>query len=130
MLPGLGDILPESRNLVTTQALPQTLLEEGTCLSGHTCVSACCPRMLPDAGGMQDICMTVQVQSQGDLQSQPDTGNYTFKQVMQAQNTTYEIDLCPSQLKQVIAQHIHDTVREACLVILRGYLDRLTAVRT
>ena len=44
MLPGLGDILPESRNLVfTTQALPQTLLEEGTCLSGHTCVSACCP---------------------------------------------------------------------------------------
>ena len=38
---------------------------------------------------------------QGDLRSQPETGNYTFKQVMQAQNTTYEIDLCPSQLKQV-----------------------------
>jgi hypothetical protein len=38
---------------------------------------------------------------QGDLRSQPETGNYTFKQVMHAQNTTYEIDLCPSQLKQV-----------------------------
>ena len=38
---------------------------------------------------------------QGDLHSQPETGNYTFKQVMQAQNTTYEIDLCPSQLKKV-----------------------------
>ena len=39
---------------------------------------------------------------QGDLASQPHTGNYTFKQVMQSQNTTYEIDLCPSQLKQVL----------------------------
>lgn len=38
---------------------------------------------------------------QGDLHSQPDTANYTFKQVMHQQNTTYEIDLCPSQLKQV-----------------------------
>ena len=62
--------------------------------------------------------MTSQLQLQGDLQSQPDTGNYTFKQVMQAQNTTYEIDLCPSQLKQVIAQHTHDTLREAYLVNL------------
>ncbi len=38
---------------------------------------------------------------QGDLHSEPHTANYTFKQVMQLQNTTYEIDLCPSQLKQV-----------------------------
>ena len=46
---------------------------------------------------------------QGDLHSQPGTGNYTFKQVMQAQNTTYEIDLCPSQLKQVpVAFTPHD----------------------
>jgi hypothetical protein len=46
---------------------------------------------------------------QGDLHSQPETGNYTFKQVMQAQNTTYEIDLCPSQLKQVLlASPPHD----------------------
>ena len=44
-------------------------------------------------------CVTVH---QGDLASQPHTGNYTFKQVMQTQNTTYEIDLCPSQLKQVM----------------------------
>ena len=39
---------------------------------------------------------------QGDLTSQPDAANYTFKQIMQNQNTTYEIDLCPSQLKQVL----------------------------
>ncbi|EIE26855.1 hypothetical protein COCSUDRAFT_39831 [Coccomyxa subellipsoidea C-169] len=37
---------------------------------------------------------------EGDLHSEPHTANYTFKQVMQLQNTTYEIDLCPSQLKQ------------------------------
>lgn len=44
---------------------------------------------------------------QGDLQSEPHTANYTFKQVMQLQNTTYEIDLCPSQLKQARIPFYH-----------------------
>ena len=57
---------------------------------------------------------------QGDVRSQPETGNYTFKQVMQAQNTTYEIDLCPSQLKQVCSATHPPCLELASLTCMRG----------
>lgn len=40
---------------------------------------------------------------QGDKTAEPTTANYTFKHIMEAQNTTYEIDLGPSQLREVNA---------------------------
>lgn len=44
--------------------------------------------------------------AQGGQEAMPSTHNYTFKQLLEAQNTTYEINLCPSQLKQVDARLI------------------------
>lgn len=38
---------------------------------------------------------------QGDKTTEPTTANYTFKHILEVQNTMYEIDLCPSQLKGV-----------------------------
>ena len=38
---------------------------------------------------------------QGDHTAHPTAGNYTFKVALEEQNTTYNLDLCPSQLKQV-----------------------------
>ena len=38
---------------------------------------------------------------QGDKTAEPTTANYTFKHIMEVQNTTYEIDLGPSQLREV-----------------------------
>lgn len=38
---------------------------------------------------------------QGDKTIEPTTANYTFKHILEVQNSVYEIDLCPSQLKGV-----------------------------
>ncbi|KAL3154641.1 hypothetical protein ABBQ32_014088 [Trebouxia sp. C0010 RCD-2024] len=35
----------------------------------------------------------------GDKTIEPTTANYTFKHILEVQNSVYEIDLCPSQLK-------------------------------
>ena len=39
--------------------------------------------------------------AQGDKTIEPTTANYTFKHIMEEQNTTYEIDLGPTQLREV-----------------------------
>ena len=39
--------------------------------------------------------------TQGDHTAHPTAGNYTFKVALEEQNITYNLDLCPSQLKQV-----------------------------
>ena len=43
---------------------------------------------------------------QGDNAIEPTTANYTYKHILEVQNTVYEIGLGPSQLKEVIAWHI------------------------
>jgi hypothetical protein len=43
---------------------------------------------------------------QGDNAIEPTTANYTYKHILEVQNTVYEIGLGPSQLKEVRAWHI------------------------
>ena len=38
---------------------------------------------------------------QGNDEIEPTTANFTFKHTLEQQETTYEIDLCPSQLRGV-----------------------------
>ncbi len=40
---------------------------------------------------------------QGDNAIEPTTANYTYKHILEVQNTVYEIGLGPSQLKEVRA---------------------------
>ena len=41
------------------------------------------------------------VAEQGDNTIEPTTANFTFKHTLEQQDVTYEIDLCPSQLRGV-----------------------------
>ncbi len=43
---------------------------------------------------------------QGDNAIEPTTANYTYKHILEVQNTVYEIGLGPSQLKEVRAWHM------------------------
>ena len=52
--------------------------------------------------GSIELCtMLIEVCSQGDNSIEPTTANYTFKHILEVQHDTYEIDLCPSQLRGV-----------------------------
>ena len=51
---------------------------------------------------------------QGDKTIEPTTANYTFKHVMEEQNTTYEIDLGPSQLREVNFPPLCPKHQECC----------------
>ena len=104
---------PAHRNCKSTQSSVYSLIfmlaVAGTCMLSGTVASMCKfvrwtslnGLFLPVSSCMQQLFSCLQ----GDNAIEPTTANYTYKHILEVQNTVYEIGLGPSQLKEVRAWH-------------------------